>query len=70
MAATARHEKEMKDKAKRAFTTAKDPVEKLRQRCLARGTTGIQQLGRFVLNIIALSAVFYYRKVVNVMHLG
>ncbi|XP_014668079.1 PREDICTED: calcyphosin-like protein [Priapulus caudatus] len=46
MAATARHEKDMQEKAKRALMTATDPLDKLRQQCLARGATGISSLGR------------------------
>lgn len=46
MAGTARHDREMKEKAERAVHTTKDPVEKLRMQCLARGSSGIKGLGR------------------------
>jgi len=46
MAATARHEEEMKTKATKALQHATDPVEKLRLQCLQRGVTGIKGFGR------------------------
>ena len=46
MASTARHEKELKEKSKRALNRAQCPIEKLRLQCLARGSSGIKGLGR------------------------
>jgi hypothetical protein len=40
--ATARHEEEMKRKAALAAVTTKDPLERLRAKCLARGANGIR----------------------------
>uniref|UniRef100_A0A0N5AV72 Calcyphosin-like protein n=1 Tax=Syphacia muris TaxID=451379 RepID=A0A0N5AV72_9BILA len=39
-------EEELKQKAKKQLTTAKDPVERLRLQCLLRGNSGIKSLGR------------------------
>ncbi len=44
MAATARHQEELKRKANLAVKTATDPVEQLRAKCLARGANGIRGL--------------------------
>ncbi|XP_070563688.1 calcyphosin-like protein [Ptychodera flava] len=46
MAGTARHDKEMQMEANKKLKTTKDPIEKLRLRCLARGSSGIKGLGR------------------------
>lgn len=46
MAATARQERELKEKSEKALQTATDPVEKLRLQCLARGANGIKGIGR------------------------
>ncbi|KXJ15948.1 Calcyphosin-like protein [Exaiptasia diaphana] len=46
MAATARHEREMRQKCQKNFDKTKDPVEKLRLACLSRGSSGIKGLGR------------------------
>ncbi|XP_065834596.1 calcyphosin-like protein [Oscarella lobularis] len=46
MAATSRHEYEMKMKCKKAATKTTDPVELLRLKCLERGASGIKGLGR------------------------
>ena len=47
MAATTRHQEELKKKAAKAIHTAEDPVEKLRAACLMRGATGIHGLSRY-----------------------
>jgi len=46
MAATARMQREMREKAERNLQTCTDPVEKLRNQCLARGAAGIKGLSR------------------------
>ena len=46
MAATHRQEEDMKRKCKEAMAKAKDPIEKLRLSCLARGASGIKGIGR------------------------
>lgn len=48
MAATHRHEREMKMKCRKAAATTTSPVELLRLRCLERGSSGIKGLGRSV----------------------
>lgn len=44
MAASARLQKELEIKAKQALATTKDPLERLRAACLARGAQGIKGL--------------------------
>jgi len=46
MACTQRGNNELKMKAKKMMKDAKDPIEKLRYACLARGASGIKGLGR------------------------
>ncbi|XP_077593467.1 calcyphosine-like b [Stigmatopora nigra] len=46
MAGTSRHDQEMAIQAKRQLASCSDPVERLRLRCLARGSAGIKGLGR------------------------
>jgi len=46
MAATARHERAMKEKYKKASMTETDPVKKLQAQCLMRGASGIKGIGR------------------------
>lgn len=46
MAATARHQEELKRKAMKAIQTSTDPIEILRAKCLARGANGIRGLSR------------------------
>ncbi|XP_071800052.1 calcyphosin-like protein isoform X2 [Asterias amurensis] len=46
MAGTARHDREMVISAKKKLNTTKDPIEKLRLQCLARGSAGIKGIGR------------------------
>lgn len=46
MACTARGERELKMKAEAALATCTDPMEMLRNACLARGASGIKGLGR------------------------
>ena len=46
MASTHRHEREMLNKAKKAYESTADPIEKLRLACLSRGSSGIKGLGR------------------------
>ena len=48
MADTSRQEQELKQKAAAGIDKAKDPIEKLRLKCLARGASGIKGLGRYV----------------------
>ena len=47
MAATSRHQDELKRKAAKAIHTTEDPVEKLRAACLMRGASGIRGLSRY-----------------------
>ena len=47
--ATHRQDDEMKRKCNDAAAKTSDPLEKLRLKCLARGSSGIKGLGRFVL---------------------
>ena len=67
MAATSRHEYEMKMKCKKAATKTTDPVELLRLKCLERGASGIKGLGRQVgahanaIIAILLTSVAIYR---------
>lgn len=46
MAATQRGERELRKKAESQLKGAKDPLERLRLQCLARGASGIKGLGR------------------------
>ena len=46
MAATHRHEQELKRKCENAALKTKDPMEVLRLQCLARGSSGIKGIGR------------------------
>jgi hypothetical protein len=46
MAATARKEQELKQKALKTIQTSGDPIEILRAKCLARGANGIRGLAR------------------------
>lgn len=46
MAATKRHEEELKRNSKRLESKTSDPVELLRLKCLSRGASGIKGLGR------------------------
>jgi len=46
MAGTARHDHEMKMKARKQLSGTSNPIEKLRLQCLARGSSGIKGLGR------------------------
>ena len=49
MAATQRGERELKKKAEAQLAKGtKDPLERLRLQCLARGASGIKGLGRYV----------------------
>ena len=48
MAASARLQKELEIKAKQALATTKDPLERLRAACLARGAQGIKGLSMYV----------------------
>lgn len=48
MAASARLQKELEIKAKHALATTKDPLERLRAACLARGAQGIKGLSMYV----------------------
>lgn len=65
MAATHRHEQELKQKSAEAAKTCKDPVERLRLSCLSRGASGIKGLGRSVLlanlKILLISCVVLLR---------
>ena len=49
MAASARLQKELEIKSKQALATTKDPLERLRAACLARGAQGIKGLSMYVL---------------------
>ena len=44
MAGTARHQKELKDQSEKTLAISKDPIERLRAACLARGAQGIKGL--------------------------
>jgi hypothetical protein len=46
MAATSRHQNELKRKAEKAYNTTENPIEKLRAACLMRGANGIKGLSR------------------------
>merc|ERR1712178_604293 len=46
MAATARMSRGMREKAEKNLETCTDPIEKLRNQCLARGASGIKGLAR------------------------
>ncbi|NXA94806.1 CAPSL protein, partial [Melanocharis versteri] len=46
MPGTARHDRDMAIQAKISLSKTTDPVERLRLRCLARGSAGIKGLGR------------------------
>lgn len=46
MACTQRGNRELKKKAEAQLQSAKDPLERLRLQCLARGANGIKGLGR------------------------
>ena len=46
MAATQRHEQELKQKSADALKKATDPMEILRLKCLSRGASGIKGIGR------------------------
>ncbi len=46
MAATSRHQEELKRKAAIALNTTTDPIERLRAACLMRGANGIRGLSR------------------------
>ena len=46
MAATHRHEKELREKCEKASRIEKDPLELLRLKCLSRGASGIKGIGR------------------------
>ena len=48
MAASARLQKELEMKSKQALATTKDPLERLRAACLARGAQGIKGLSMYV----------------------
>ena len=47
MAASARLQKELAIKAKQTLAVAKDPLERLRAACLARGAQGIKGLSMY-----------------------
>ncbi|XP_075265382.1 calcyphosin-like protein [Convolutriloba macropyga] len=50
MAATSRHEAELKKKALEEVKKTNDPIEKIRWQCLSRGAAGIRDLGRVFRN--------------------
>ena len=50
MAATHRHESELKKKALVEMQKATDPIEKIKWQCLSRGASGIRDLGRVFRN--------------------
>lgn len=60
MACTQRGNNELKMKAKRMMKEAKDPIEKLRYACLARGASGIKGLGRW--GFILLFYFFHFNR--------
>ncbi|XP_052826937.1 calcyphosin-like protein [Octopus bimaculoides] len=47
MAATARGEREMMERASKKLTETKDPLERLRLQCLSRGAKGIKGLASY-----------------------
>ena len=47
MAATYRHQNELKKKAEKAYNATEIPIEKLRAACLMRGASGIRGLSRY-----------------------
>ena len=49
MAATARHQEELRQKSMKVIQTSHDPIEILRAKCLARGASGIKGLSRYLL---------------------
>jgi len=49
MAASTRLQKELEIKSKHILATTKDPLERLRAACLARGAQGIKGLSMYVL---------------------
>ena len=55
MAGTARHDREMAMKAQKSLQSTENPIEKLRLQCLARGSSGIKGLGRYVFQISLLN---------------
>lgn len=61
MAASARLQKELQIKARQALVTAKDPLERLRAACLARGAQGIKGLSMcvYILPIIDQPSIRY-----------
>lgn len=48
MAATARHQEELRQKSMKVIQTSHDPIEILRAKCLARGASGIKGLSRYL----------------------
>jgi hypothetical protein len=52
MAASARLQKELQIKANHVLATTKDPLERLRAACLARGAQGIKGLSMYVFFIV------------------
>ena len=57
MAATKRHEDDLKTKSEQALKKGVDnPVEALRLKCLARGASGIKGIGRY----FACCSVVYF----------
>lgn len=53
MADLARQEQELKDKCNRDLKGDKvtDPIERLRLKCLSRGSSGIKGLGRYAFSL-------------------
>ncbi len=60
MSATTRLQKELEIKAKQALATTKDPLERLRAACLARGAQGIKGLSMYV-SLHTLNSFEYIR---------
>lgn len=50
MAATARHQEELRRKALKAEQTSQDPIEILRAKCLSRGASGIN--GKLIFKLL------------------